>query len=395
MDKAANMPPQEWMKRSQTRAIMAALGQGSALFVGGCVRNALLGEPVDDIDIATIHTPDEVMSILSNANIKAIPTGIDHGTITAVIDKQPFEITTLRKDVETDGRRAVVAFSKDWREDAARRDFTMNTLLCDMDGNVFDPLGQGIDDLKAGQVVFVGEPSARIAEDVLRILRFFRFYARYGKTTLNEAALKACADAADQIPNLSRERITQEFFKIMSVPDPSDVVGLMFENNVLKEFLFNQNQLKVLKDTCHFQTRYNLGFVASRLFVLAGFDLKNMEAMESLLLLPKVFKKDIQAIDKILNLPDLKDDHAVKVAVYKYGRTSTAQALMIELATDRVNNAFTATALEIIQNWDIPNFPLSGDDLIAEGHSTGPELGQELGRREQAWIEGGFAKTAS
>ena len=389
---ATSIPPQAWMKSASTCKVMDALGAGEALFVGGCVRNAVLGIPVEDIDIATKLTPEVVMEKLNAIGVKTIATGIDHGTITAVCDDQSFEITTLRKDVATDGRRATIAFSTDWQEDAARRDFTMNTLLADGEGNIYDPLGQGVEDLKAGRVIFVGEARQRIAEDILRILRFFRFHALYGKGDPDEDALTACREFADKIPELSRERITQEFLKIISVDDPVDILTLMFENNILKQFNFNETKLIVLKYTCDFQRRYGLGFVASRLYALAGFSLKNVEAMENLLLLPKVFKKDMEAIDKILQLPDLNNDHAVKVAIYDHGRVPTAQALMIELATDRVMNGYVLKALEIIQNWDIPDFPLSGEDLIKEGFKPGPVLGEELTRRERAWIDNGFSQ---
>lgn len=388
MNKAMTIPVQQWMKAEQTRAVMEALGEGNALFVGGCVRNAVLGEPVEDIDIATKHPPEETTTLLNAAGIKVIPTGIDHGTVTAVIDKQAFEITTLRKDIKTDGRRAVVAFAQDWEEDAQRRDFTMNTLLADMDGHIYDPTGQGGDDLKAGRVRFVGDPVQRINEDVLRILRFFRFHAHYGKGAPEDKALKACADLADKIPALSKERITQEFLKILSVDNPADTLRIMADNDILP--FLPSCDLEVLENLCIFQNRYGLGFIASRIYTLAGMSLENVKAMEALLLLPKVFKKDMQAIDSILKLDDLSEDHAVKVAVYKHGRVPTAQALMMELATDRVMNGYATKALEIIQKWEIPDFPLSGDDLIKEGIPKGPELGQELDRREEAWIANGF-----
>lgn len=394
MDSVKTIAPRNWMTAPAVRKIMDALGEGQALFVGGCVRNALLDVEVTDIDIATKHHPEKVIEILTGQGIKVIPTGIDHGTVTAVIDKQGFEITTLRKDVETDGRRAVIAFADKWEEDAQRRDFTMNTLLADLKGNVFDPTGEGIQDLENCSVRFVGDAKERIAEDVLRVLRFFRFHALYGQGVLEDNALKACSEAGIKIKKLSRERITQEFLKILSVETPVDILGIMFEHDVLTEFDFAQgnegNNLENLKHLCTFQANYNLSFVASRIFTLAGFSIDNVRAMEELLLLPKVFKKDIQAIDKILNLPDLKTEHDVKVAVYKFGRVTTAQTLMIELAIDRVMNGYAPTAIDIIQNWDIPNFPVAGEDLMKEGIPQGPELGKELARREEKWIDGGF-----
>jgi len=385
-----NIALQDWMNAAETKAVMAALGKGEALFVGGCVRNALLGQAVEDIDIATKLVPNDVMTALAKAKIKAIPTGLDHGTVTAVVDGKPFEITTLRKDVETDGRHATVAFSTDWLEDARRRDFTMNTLLMDAEGQVFDPLGSGLDDLRVRNVVFVGEPSQRIAEDYLRILRYFRFHALYADGEPDAQALKACKDAADKIPSLSRERITQEFFKILSADKVVDVLKLMFEHNVLREFQCPETDLELLGHVCEFQNRYGLAFVASRLLTLVGFEKKNVETMEQYLLIPKVFKKDMEAISGVLALPDLADEQAVKVAVYKHGRVPTAQALMIELAQDRVMNGCAPKALEIIQNWDVPDFPVTGEELIKQGFKPGPDLGRELERLENEWIEGGF-----
>lgn len=390
MKHASTLAPQDWMKAAETTAIMNALGKGQALFVGGCVRNALLGEAVDDIDIATKHTPEEVVEILTQAKVKTIPTGIDHGTITAIVDGKSFEVTTLRKDVETDGRRAVVAFTNDWAEDAARRDFTINTLLMDIDGKVYDPLGQGLDDVRERRVVFVGQPEDRIAEDYLRILRYFRFHALYAYGEADKQALEACRAAANKIPKLSRERITQEFFKILSVEDPTKILSIMFENNILRAFSEVGYDQNLFKHLCTFQNNYGLAFLASRLFVLGGLNKNSLESLEQYLLIPKVFKKDIDAIAGVLELVNLNKEHAVKAAVYKYGRVATAQALMIELAQDRVMNGYAPKALEIVQNWDIPSFPVTGKDLVNKGVQPGPELGKELERLENEWINGGF-----
>jgi poly(A) polymerase len=388
---AEKMSVQDWMVAPATGTLMKALyAHGSALFVGGCVRNALLGAPVEDVDIATPLTPEQVIAALDSAGIKHVPTGIEHGTVTAVVDGKGFEVTTLRKDVETDGRRAVVAFSKDWREDAQRRDFTMNTLLADQAGQVFDPLGQGLRDLKKRRVVFVGEADQRIREDYLRILRFFRFHALYGQGQPDPEGLKACARHAGQIKTLSRERITQEFLKIIAAEKPSVILALMFDHGVLKEFQYAETNLELLGWVCDFQSRFGLGFVASRILVLAGLRMENVEAMSAMLLLPKVFIKDMQAVGHVLKMPDLASDHAVKVAVYKHGRVPTAQALMIELAQDRVSNKDASKALEIIQKWNIPDFPVSGNDLIKAGSKPGPALGEALTALEERWIAEGF-----
>lgn len=377
------------MVSAETTRVMAALG-GKARFVGGCVRNMLLWLEVGDIDIATPHTPDQVMEKMTAAGIKVVPTGIEHGTVTAIVNKKPYEITTLRRDVETDGRRAVVSFTDNWREDALRRDFTMNTLLADPEGNIYDPTGEGVKDLEARCVRFVGDPATRIAEDHLRILRFFRFHALYGHGVPDGAGLKACRAAADKIRSLSRERITQEFFKILSVDSPSDVLKIMFENNILREFLFPEYQKNLFKHLCEFQNRYGLAFVSSRLFAVAGFSQVNVFELDKLLLIPNVFKKDIHAISEILKLPDLVEDQAVRVAVYKFGRVPTAQALMIELAEDRVMNGYAPQALKIIQKWEIPDLPVTGHDLMKAGIKEGPELGRTLAAIEDWWIEGGF-----
>ncbi len=366
------------MTARETSAVMSVLnadGQ-NALFVGGCVRNELLGQTVDDIDIATKHTPDRVQDLLNAAGIKTIPTGIDHGTITAISGDRKFEITTLRKDVETDGRHATVDFSEDWVEDAKRRDFTINTLMANEQGHIFDPLEQGLTDLENHRIVFVGNPDERIREDYLRILRFFRFYALYGKGDPDPTALEFCRKYANKIETLSRERITQEFFKILLSKQPVSILNLMIKNNILEDIFESKSEL--MKHTCQFQERYGLVALSTRLLLL-----KNLEKY---LLIPKVFQRDIESISQVLNLPDLNNDHAVKVAVYKHGRVATAQALMIELAQDRVMNGYAPSALKIVQNWDIPSFPVSGEDLIAQGIKPGPELGQLLDKLENWWI---------
>src|SRR5713226_4802519 len=211
MQPVERIVPQSWMIEAPTRAVLAALGAGGAVvrFVGGCVRDALLGRAIGDIDIATPDLPETVLTLLEAASIKAVPTGIAHGTITAVVPPRHFEITSLRRDVETFGRHARVAFTDDWAADAARRDFTMNALFLDAEGQVFDPVG-GLEDLRAGRVRFVGDAEARIREDVLRLLRFYRFHAHYGRGEADEAARAACRALAHLLPGLSGDRIAAE-----------------------------------------------------------------------------------------------------------------------------------------------------------------------------------------
>ncbi|RZJ27620.1 MAG: CCA tRNA nucleotidyltransferase, partial [Brevundimonas sp.] len=221
---------QDWLKSSATRAVLAALeasgGPDCARFVGGCVRNALMGRPIDDVDIATSLKPEDTEAAIRAAGLKAVPTGIAHGTVTAVSERQPFEITTLRRDVTTDGRNATVAFTDDWAEDAARRDFRLNALYADGEGQVFDPTGQGVADAAAGRIVFVGDPRTRIREDYLRILRFFRFFAWYGQGEPDVEGLEACRDLAPGISRLSAERVSKELMKLLAATDPRAAHGL-------------------------------------------------------------------------------------------------------------------------------------------------------------------------
>ncbi|TGN45943.1 CCA tRNA nucleotidyltransferase, partial [Paracoccus liaowanqingii] len=226
------LPPQILQDQGLRRVLDALQAQGDgAWLVGGVVRNALLGEPLDDIDIATDATPDRVQALASAAGLRAVPTGIDHGTVTLVADGRGFEVTTFRRDVETDGRHATVAFSTDLAEDAARRDFTMNALYADASGQVIDPVG-GLPDLVARHLRFVGDPNARIAEDYLRILRFFRFFARYGRQA-DPAAVAACAAHRDGLARIARERIGAETKKLLAAPDPGPAVALMAQTGVL------------------------------------------------------------------------------------------------------------------------------------------------------------------
>lgn len=403
---ALKIIPENWMLEPPIKGLFDIL-QGSestenpqALLVGGCVRNILIRKSVEDIDIATPLKPDDVVKRLENSSVKVIPTGsvkviptgIDHGTVTAVIDGQSFEITTLRHDVKTDGRHALVDYTTSWEEDAKRRDFTINTLLMDLSGNIYDPIGTGLKDIQLRKITFVGNAEKRIKEDYLRILRFFRFSAIYGDG-FDVIGLESCRKMTDGINTLSRERVTQEFMKMLIEDNPADVMNVMFENNILKALKFKEYDPNFLNGFCKFQKRYNLISLASRLFVFSGLNMKNVEALQKTIILPKVFLKDMKHIHDALNLPDLSCDSVVREAVYRFGRIATAQALMIELMQDRVMNAYAPKALDIVQNWDSPMLPLSGNDLLGVGVQKGPEIGLALKKAESIWIENNFSKS--
>lgn len=399
MDIAKTITPPDWMGGAALHAVMDVLNNGDgfpkAFLVGGCVRNVLVNKPVSDIDIATQHTPGQVTDLLRAAGIKAIPTGIDHGTVTAVVEDaaegaaRSFEVTTLRRDVETDGRRAVVAFTKDWREDAQRRDFTMNTLLCDLEGHIYDPTGQGVDDLEAGRVVFVGDAAQRIAEDYLRVLRFFRFYGRFGKGAPNAEALAACADAAVRVLELSRERITQELFKILFVDKVVDVLRIMQENKILLP-LFDQNfKLEVFERLAAVQGQFNAPDVIARLLVLSGFDADYETVRDQYLTLSGAQKKNYaQTLALVINGAELTDK-SVKLMVLEYGADIGLHVVLIKYAVKPFDNIEKYVGL--VRDWDVPVFPITGADVISMGVENGPIIGDLLEQIRAWWVDHDFA----
>ncbi len=369
------------MTAPAVRRIFATLGgDGDTRFVGGCVRNALLGVPVGDIDIATRLLPDEVMKKLKAAGIKTVPTGIDHGTVTAVADKRGFEITTLRRDVETDGRRAVVAFTEDWAEDARRRDFTMNTLLADLQGNIYDPLGNGVADLEKRKVRFVGDPAERIAEDYLRVLRFFRFHVRYGKGAPDKAALTACAAASRKLKTLSKERVTQEVLKILEVAKCPPVFSLMRASGILKDVIAASYDEKALTALIKKQSAPDL---SARLVLLGGNSAAGVKKISAALRLPNRTVTEMDAILAAQKTLRKKDDHAVLLSLYRHGRDATVQAALIQ----NLPVKFAETA-------PIPVFPVTGKMLLKQGCQPGPAMGQALKKLEAAWIKSGFTATS-
>ena len=364
-----------------------------ALIVGGAVRNLLLGVPVKDVDVATVFTPDIVIEKLESAGIKVIPTGIAHGTVTAVIEGASIEITTLRIDIECDGRHATVAFRQDWREDAKRRDFTMNALYMDLDGGVYDPLGTGLPAAQQAHVCFIGDAGQRIREDALRILRFFRFYAAYDAGEPDDAAVQACARHVDLLGGLSKERITEEFFKILHARRAVDAIELMFENNVLSAVsdMFDGTFLSRLDMLVLRQNTYDVPHDAARFFVLLREDVL-FAALQSDFVLPLRtvrFFDDMRACASIAPQADTDWNEArvppyIRRMLYFYDRDVALQTCLLQCPPGALESC-----VAMIKAADIPVFPVSGRDVIALGIDPGPLLGALLGQVEAWWAAGG------
>ena len=387
-----------WMKAAETAAVFDALeaagGADCARYVGGCVRNSLIGQPVSDIDIATRLTPDQVTAALKAAGLKAVPTGVEHGTVTAVSGGKPFEITTLRRDVATDGRRAVVAFTDDWTLDAQRRDFTLNSLYASRDGAIFDPTGQGVADARAGRIVFVGEPQARVREDYLRILRFFRFFAWYGQGAADAAALAACEALKGDLATLSAERVSKELLKLLAAPDPRGAVALMVRTGVLGEVLpapidlGRFNGVVAIEEDQLFETDAML-----RLAALLPDDQVGAAKFAERLRLSNAERDRIAgALSPSPELKSWMSPREIRRALYRQGhqvfrdRTKLAWARADRTATTPQWRGMIALG----EGWSPPVFPLSGEDVIAAGAPKGPMVGQVLREVEDWWIDHDF-----
>jgi poly(A) polymerase len=358
--------------------LVAALGGGETTrLIGGVVRDSLLRQPVSDIDMATRLTPDVVIARLAEAGIKSVPTGIAHGTVTAVMPNGPVEITTLRRDVSTDGRRATVAFTDDWREDAARRDFTINALSANPEtGEVFDYFG-GREDLSAGHVRFIGEPLQRIAEDHLRILRFFRFFARFGKGGPDAAAYDACAARANDLMALSRERIASELLKLLSYPVPAGAVRLMLARDILKPVLPEITMTDTLDALL---TREGMhSDPIRRLAALIGPDPVVAKDISMRLKLSKAQSKRL-----ITACGWTAPFTSIPALAYRLGKESARDRLLL--------GGIDPTPLD---TWKRPTLPVTGGTLVTRGLEPGPVVAQTLMKIENAWVDADFPTGAA
>ena len=386
----ARLTNQPWLTASSTRAVMAALeaagGPGCARFVGGSVRNALIGAPVDDIDIATTLKPEDTDKAIRAAGLKAVPTGIAHGTVTAVTERTPFEITTLRRDVSTDGRNATVAFTDDWAEDAARRDFRLNALYADSDGQVFDPTGHGVSDAEAGRIVFVGDPETRITEDYLRILRFFRFFAWYGRGEPDKAALAACRKLAPGMSRLSAERVSKELMKLLAAPDPRPAMAAMEAAGVLAHVL-SEAPSRALFDAVVDLT----SDPALRLMALLPADAEVVKGVSARLRLANSVRDRLVDAATALPLVGLSmSDAAARAAVYRHGSRAVTDALLRRWAEAPGGGGDARRLIDLVEDWTPPSLPVGGRQVAKLGVEPGPETGRLLKAFEEGWIADDF-----
>lgn len=386
----ARLDDQPWLTASATHAVMAALeaagGPGCARFVGGCVRNALIGAPVADIDIATTLKPEETDRAIRVAGLKSVPTGIAHGTVTAVSERQPFEITTLRRDVSTDGRNATVAFTDDWTEDAGRRDFRLNALYADGEGRVFDPTGEGVADAAAGRIVFVGEPETRIHEDYLRILRFFRFFAWYGRGDPDAAALKACRALAHGMTRLSAERVSKELMTLLAAPDPRLAMTAMTEAGVLAQILPEAEHGPLFEAVVGLSPDPVI-----RLMTLFPADADLAKAAATRLRFPNSTRGRLAAAAVAAPAVGLTmTDPEARAAVYRHGARAVADALHRSWAEAPGEGDSARRLLALVEGWRRPVLPVGGRELARLGVEPGPETGRLLKAFEDGWIADDF-----
>jgi poly(A) polymerase len=383
------IPVQPWMTEPATQRVVAALAESGAdpWFVGGAVRDALLGRPIGDIDIATPAAPERVIELLERRGIKVVPTGIAHGTVTAIVPPRQFEITTLRRDVETFGRHARVAFGADRAADAARRDFTMNAIFLAPDGTLDDPVG-GLPDLESRRVRFVGDPATRIAEDVLRILRYYRFEARFGNGAGDPSARAACRAAAQLLPLLSAERVAQELTRLLESPDPVPALEMMHEDGVLAVVLPEARRLDRLRNLIAIEPQID---PLRRLGALVKVDAPGAVALAERLRLSNAWSDRLRDLAPPWPLDPDADARAQRRALYRLGARRYRDLVLLAAAEEGIAPPRLAELLDLARAWKAPVFPLGGDDVTALGIPPGPRVGRLLAAVRRWWEEGDFA----
>jgi poly(A) polymerase len=389
MKPCGRIDPPAWMNDGPSRRLLAALLAAgvTARFVGGCVRNAVLGREIDDIDLAIDKPPETAIAALEAAKIRAIPTGVKHGTVTAIADSRAFELTTLRRDVETDGRRAVVAFTDDWLDDAARRDFTFNALYADPDGTLYDPF-DGRADLQAGRVRFIGDPDRRIVEDRLRVLRFFRFHAWYGRAPLDGPGFDACRRNAGTLGALSGERIAKELLRLLEAPAPADALEAMVEAGALDHWLpeyAGAARLRALiaREPAPDKLRRLAAILpaeADETAIGKRLRLSTQDALRLGVMLAREPALDL-----------LGGPRVWRAGIYRLGNKLYIDRLL--LAVDTPGD--WRGALALAERWTPPELPVSGGDALKMGLAPGPRIGALISAVEDWWVAGDFTADRS
>jgi poly(A) polymerase len=389
-DDSTRADPQTWIAEPATRAVLKALAAGGAeaRFVGGAVRDALLGRPIGDIDIATPAPPERVIELMEKGGIRVVPTGLAHGTITAITGTPPrhFEITTLRRDVETYGRRALVAFDADWTADAARRDFTINAIFLDPDGTIHDPVG-GLADLRARRVRFVGDPATRIAEDVLRILRYYRFEAGFGGGLGDPQARAACRAVAYLLPKLSAERVAQELVKLLETSNPVPALRMMQEDGVLPVILPEGRRLDRLGQIIGIEPKVD---PLRRLAALIEVDGTGAVALAERLHFSNTWRDRLHGLAPPWGIAPREDISSQRRALYRLGARRYRDIAMLLAAEGAMRPARLAELLALPLDWVPPAFPLTGRDVIVLGIRPGPRVGRLLDAVRVWWEAGDF-----
>ncbi|TQL17446.1 poly(A) polymerase [Zymomonas mobilis] len=381
---SVSLPDQAWRHQDGLSDLIKSLGGDEMIrFVGGCVRDTLLNLPVNDIDCATRHHPEKTIDLIKSAGFKAIPTGIEHGTITALLPSCAVEITSLRQDVSTDGRHATIAYSDNWEDDAKRRDFTINALYAEAESSRIHDYFGGLADLEKHSVRFIGNPETRIAEDHLRILRYFRFYARFGQATPDATALAACIKRANDLMALSRERIASEVLKILALPNPLAVITLMIESGIFKPILpeitiEGANHLQRLLER---EKAYDVsgGDALMRLAALLPEEADLARSLAQRLRFSKEQKKYLIALLT-------QEDEKPLVLAWAIGKQATMARILL---SDR-NEDTVKTAIAALKAWERPVFPLKGGDLIAKGLIAGPVVAAVLQNVQKQWVDAEF-----
>ncbi|WP_313031372.1 CCA tRNA nucleotidyltransferase [Brucella sp.] len=394
-----------WLRSKPLQALFAALNRdgGEVRVVGGAVRNTLLGTKVSDVDLATTHLPEETVRLAKEAGFKPVPTGIEHGTITVVVQGQPFEVTTLRKDIETNGRHAKVAFGTDWKTDAERRDFTINALYATADGDVIDYVG-GLADIETKTLRFIGDAEERIREDYLRILRFFRFFAWYGSGRPEANGLRASARLKDGLNQLSAERVWSELKKLLSAPDPSRAMLWMRQSGVLNIILPESEKWGI--DAIHGLVRAetDLDWQVDALLRLESIvppDAARMTELGKRLKMSNAERARLEAWARADAIKSETSEQALKKLIYRGSSQAVADRIRLAYASARQEAAASDEAmiraggysrlLDAVEKYEPLVFPVTGGDLLSLGVEKGPGLGEALRDLETLWIDSGFS----